>query len=111
MEIVKERYKDNNDLIFRLCYFMFVWNKNKYIIDYLLSVLNLSKEKLHQMMSYKCSKPNPNSLPYHKLGILDEVVNRSTFNALKTLVSFIGEQSFIDNIFINNDWNTLPLET
>eukprot|EP01084_Bolivina_argentea_P082326 149065_1 len=116
MKEIKEKYKDNNDLIFRLCYFMFSLNKNKYLIDYLLSVLKITNEKVQQMTTYKYPKPTMkfgtkrNYITFHRYHLITQVIKHNKLAGLQKLVSIIGEKVFINNIFIDDDWNKNGLE-
>merc|ERR1712228_1101951 len=56
MKEVQDRYKNNDPMIFRLCFHLFVLNSNSELTDYVLSALEVSKQKVVQMLSYKCPK-------------------------------------------------------
>merc|ERR1712228_974742 len=45
MDEVQDRYKDNDPMIFRLCLHLFVRNSNADLTEYLLSALQIKKEK------------------------------------------------------------------
>merc|ERR1712228_294550 len=54
---VQDRYKNNDPMLHRLLIFLFSLNSNPHIIDYVLSALDISKEKVIQMFNlYKCPK-------------------------------------------------------
>merc|ERR1712207_123339 len=112
---IKNRYINDDNLLFRMIFWLFAYSGKEDTIHYVLSELKISDEKIKALMNYQYPAPlrkfGKDAWEYHRYTIMDQVVSRNTLNALKTLVSFIGEQSCIDNIFINNDWNILPLET
>merc|ERR1712228_556083 len=45
---VQNRYKNNNPMLHRLLILLFAYNSNAHIIDYILSALQISKEKVIQ---------------------------------------------------------------
>merc|ERR1712228_780092 len=95
---VQDRYKNNDPMIHRLLIFLFAYNSNSHIIDYVLSALKISKEKVIKMLSYKCPKIGRDK-SYHTKNILTAIGWTGTCEHLRRLVDFIGEQAFIDNIF------------
>merc|ERR1712228_283512 len=95
---VRDRYKNNDPMIHRLLIFLFAFNSNSHIIDYVLSALQISKEKVIKMLSYKCPQLGGDT-SYHEFNILTAIVGQGTFDHLQRLVGFIGEQAFIDNVF------------
>merc|ERR1712228_733804 len=95
---VQDRYKNNDPMIHRLLLFLFVYNPNPDITDYVLPALQISKEKVIKMLSYKCPQQGGDTT-YHKLNTLTGVVYAGTLDHLQRLVDFIGKQAFIDNVF------------
>merc|ERR1712228_481618 len=102
MNEVRDRYKNNDQMIFRLCFLLFAYNSNSDLTDYVLSALQISKEKVVQMLSYKCPKQpgyKQGGAAYHKYSIINRVVIFGSFNHLQRLIAVIGKQAFIDNVF------------
>merc|ERR1712228_242925 len=95
---VQDRYKNNDPMLFRLCINLFVYNSNPHIIDYVLSALQISKEKVVQMLSYKCPQQGRDRM-YHQKYILTAFLWTGTFDHLQRFIDFIGEQAFIDHMF------------
>merc|ERR1712228_8791 len=95
---VQDMYKNNDPMLFRLFIFLFSYNSNPHIIDYVLFALNITKEKVIKMLSYKCSKLGRDT-QYYMMNILTAVAWTATFDHLQRLVAVIGEQAFIDNVF------------
>merc|ERR1712228_989124 len=95
---VRDRYKNNDPMLHRLLIFLFAFNSNSHIIDYVLSALQISKEKVIKMLSYKCPKQGRDKL-YHEFNILTAIIWAGTFEHLQRFIDFIGEQAFIDNVF------------
>merc|ERR1712228_99431 len=103
---IQDQYKDNDPLIFRLFFVLFVKNSNHYLTEYVLSALQISKEKVIQMMSYKCPRQpkadNKGAFEFHRMNILCRAVWTGTFDRLKRLMDLIGDQAFVDNM-LNTD--------
>merc|ERR1712228_122935 len=98
MEEVQDRYKDNDPMIFKLLILLFAKNSNPNITDYVLSALDISKEKVIEMLSYTC--------PYVKVvgsyfyfKIMTSIIWDGTFNNFQHLIDFVGEQALVVNIF------------
>lgn len=95
MTEVRDRYKNNDPMIFRLCVYLFVRNSNSDLTDYVLSVLQISKEKVVQMMSYKYPKQSnvgylkQDAKRYHKYSIIDRVIFWGSFDHLQRLIDVI----------------------
>merc|ERR1711933_716877 len=53
---IQERYKGNDQFIFRLCFHLFVVNSSEYITDFVLSALAIKREKVIEMLSYNCPR-------------------------------------------------------
>merc|ERR1712228_249908 len=51
---VQDKYKNNDPMKFRLCESLFVYNSNPHITDYVLSALQINKEEMIKMLSYRC---------------------------------------------------------
>merc|ERR1712232_363600 len=115
MKEIRDEYQDNDPMIFRLVCVLFVYNSDENLTKYVLSVLNIDKKKINQMLSYKCPKQskadNQSASQYHRMNILCEVVWRSTFNHLKRMVSVVGIELIADNIFAKDGdgWNAMGL--
>merc|ERR1712228_793899 len=89
---VQDRYKNNDPMLHRLFIFLFAMNSDPHIIDFVMSALQITKEKVIKMLSYKCPKQgNDNS--YHNKNILTAIVWTGSFDHLKRFVDVIGEQS------------------
>merc|ERR1712228_1021076 len=97
---VQDRYKNNDPMLHRLFIFLFAMNSDPHIIDFVLSALQITKEKVINMLSYECPRPRQgNDTSYYKKNILTGIAWMGTLDHLKRLVALIGEQSFIDNVF------------
>merc|ERR1712087_852305 len=89
-------------MVFRLLIFLFAYNSNSHIIDYVLSALQISKEKVIAMLSYKCPQLGGDTL-YHCYNILTAIAWTGTCDNLQRFVDSIGQQAFIENVFMNRD--------
>merc|ERR1711920_136023 len=99
MKEVQQRYMDNDPLIFRLCYFLFVYTSNGELIEFILSSLQITKEKVQQMLSYKCPKQDgykEGSDAYHRYTIIGQAVYRCTLSHLKRKVAFVANVFNLD---------------
>merc|ERR1712228_378192 len=108
MEEVRNRYKNNDPMIFLLCYRLFVYNSNSDLTDYVLSALQISKEKVVRMLSYKCPQQpgfKQGAIPYNYFTMITRVILLGSFDHLQRLISVIGKQAFVDNVFNLNGWN------
>merc|ERR1712228_975899 len=95
---VQDRYKNNDPMIFKLLLFLFVLNSSSHITEYVLSALDISKEKVIKMLSYEC--PNAKEVgTYHNFKIMTNIVWDGTFDHFQRFIYFVGEQAFIDNVF------------
>merc|ERR1712228_1107224 len=108
MREVQARYKNNDQMIFRICFWLFVQNSNTDLTDYALSALKISKEKVVQMLSYKCPKQpayKKGAHTYHLFTIIGRVIMWGSFCHLQRLIAVIGKRAFIDNMFNLDGWN------
>merc|ERR1712228_745937 len=108
MNEVRNRYKNSDPMIFRLCYWLFAFNSNSELTDYVLSALEISKEKIVEMLSYKCPKQpgyTRNAHAYHMFTIINRLICLGSLDHLQRLIDVIGKQAFIDNVFNLNGWN------
>merc|ERR1712228_689498 len=109
MNEVRDEYKNNDPMIFRLCFWLFVRNTKSELTDYVLSALQISKEKVVQMLSYKCPKQpgyKKGGMAYHYFSIIGRVILDGSFDHFQRLIAVIGKQAFIDNVFNLNAWNS-----
>merc|ERR1712228_846155 len=95
---VQDRYQNNDPMLHRLLIFLFAFNSNSHINDYVLSALDISKEKVIKMISYKCPQLGRDTI-YHLMNVLTSVFGFGTFDRLQRFINFIGEQVFIDHMF------------
>merc|ERR1712228_567528 len=102
---VQDRYKNNDPMLHRLFIFLFAMNSDPHIIDCVLSALQITKEKVIEMLSYKCPRPRGNDTSYYMKNVLTGVMWMGTLDHLKRLVASIGEQAFIDNVFNKDQGN------
>merc|ERR1712228_110078 len=98
---VQDRYKNNDPLLFRLLINLFTNNSSPRIIDYALSALDISKEKVIKMLSYKCPKVKMAGR-YHSYYIMTSIIWNGTFDHFQRFIDFVGKQAFIDNVFLRD---------
>ena len=107
MPEVQDRYKNNDPLIFRLCLFLFGVDSNPQITEYVMSALQISKQKIVQMLSYQCPEQGTQEShhEYHKWTIFTCCIWWGSYDDFKRLVDFVGKQAFIDNAFNVDGWD------
>merc|ERR1712228_30225 len=98
MSEVQNRYKNNIAMVFRLFIFLFAYNTNPHITDYVLSALAIDKEQVIKMVSYECPQLGTDE-GYHKFNILTAIAWTGAFENLRRFIKLIGEGAFIDNVF------------
>ena len=116
IEKVRERFKDNYDLYFRLAYMLFVFNKNRDMTKYVLSLLKISPEIIIKTLDHRIKPPqqevvsNNFRLQFHRERIIQQLVRYNSLQDLKFLIEIITEKEFIKQVFINDDYNINVLE-
>ena len=106
---IREIVMNNDDNVFRLLYHLFLYNQNKYLIDYILSVLNITNEKISLIFDHKYPTPSSNlftqkRIKYDKFTILGAVAYKGTVNIMEHLPSIISEDILCKNIFAKDAW-------
>ena len=106
---------DNFDNLYRLLYHLFAYNRNEYLIDYMLSCLDLSADKLIKIMYHQCPAPTytvtGGSVKYHRLPFIHGLVHESSsIKILKKLHEIIGDTEFITQVFRIDDYNHNAVE-
>ena len=57
IKAVRDRILNDNDNLFRLLYHLFVYNQKKYLIDYIISVLSITRDKISMIFKHRCASP------------------------------------------------------
>ena len=106
---IQEKISNNDDNLYRLFYHVFVYNQNKYLIDYIISVLNITKEKMATIIGHKSPAP-----PYGKFAsdrvkydlrtIVGAISMVGTAKNMKHLANVIGNELLCDHIFVKDGW-------
>merc|ERR1712228_271735 len=86
MEEVQDRYKDNDPMIFKLLILLFAKNSNPNITDYVLSALDISKEKVIEMLSYTCPYVNVDG---YGRDVMRWAFFRKKMNVIECVLSFV----------------------
>lgn len=94
MKEVRDRYTNSDPLIYRLIIFLF-GKSSDYVINYILSSLNIGKDKVIQMMNYKCPSSETDSI--HKFGLINGIIWLGKLKQLERFIEFVGKQVFIEN--------------
>merc|ERR1712228_960609 len=113
---VQDQYKNNDELLFRLLVHLFADNRSPHIIDYVLSTLQIDKEKVIEMLTYECPKQTQDDngfnlgRKYHKRKLITAVIEWGTLKHLQQLIDFIGNKAFVDtmlNIDTLQGWDVM----
>eukprot|EP01084_Bolivina_argentea_P093190 167625_1 len=105
---------EDDQWLFRLFIHLFAANKNSHLIDYILSVLNVSNDKIIDMLRFKYPQPQREwangAWDYHLYTIITEIVRKNTVVALKKFIQIIGEKTFLNEVFNVDGYNQNALE-
>ena len=104
MKEIQDRYTENDPLIFRLCCHLFQVDSKECIIEYVMSALQIKKEKVCQMLSYICPvqpgyREEAQGVPYHQFAIVYQTVALGHCDDVKRLAAVAGEQAFAEGFF------------
>ena len=99
----------NIDDLFRLLYHLFSRNRNIYLIDYVLSILNITKEKLAQVLAHTCSESHGDfdqgsQTAYRNFTIVGIMAFDGNVDTMKHLINIIDEDTFCDAVFMRDGW-------
>ena len=103
-EAIKDRFRDNDPMIHRLLIFLFAHGMDHQLGLDVLSALDITKEKVVQMINYKCPA-EVGDKRYYKMNILTAIAWVGTIDHLRRFIDFIGQQVFIDNMFKVDQYN------
>merc|ERR1711933_547888 len=95
---IKEKYIDGDDeLLFRLIYFIFVESADPKTIDYVISEFNISNDKIRSLLPCIPSKSSrefgPSSYDYWNYRITTRISISDKLSGLKKLESIVGEKA------------------
>ena len=80
-----------------------MYNQNKYLIDYILSVLNITE---HKYATPPYGKFSSGRVKYDLFTITGAICHRGTVKIMQHLIEIIGEESFGKNAFIRDYWGS-----
>eukprot|EP01084_Bolivina_argentea_P082328 149067_1 len=116
MKEVRDLYNNNDklDMFFRLFYFLFPYDENLDLIDYILNLFNISKDLLNKIARHQCATPKRkfacDAHVYHRYTLLARITRWATFAVLKKFASIVGDKNFSEIVFLNEDWNQNAFE-
>ena len=96
MEEVRNRFQNDDQLKFRTCFFLFALS-SEVITDYVLTVLNIGKEDVINLIDYN---PVTGGDRFNRYGLLCGIVWFGTYEAFLRFCNFIGKEAFIENAFV-----------
>eukprot|EP01083_Nonionella_stella_P002407 6953_1 len=105
---VRERYMNDEQLLFRLLYCLFGYAEPK-TIECVLSELEVSLDKFKKLIKYKYPVPSQQygagAEEYHLLTIIGNTVRANTFDSFQKLVNIIGESIMYEGVFSKDGYN------
>eukprot|EP01083_Nonionella_stella_P110065 321836_1 len=110
MNGVQQRYQNDKNMMYRLLYLLFCKCDSEEMIDFALDKLNISKERIIEILSYKCTKSDNDvsgARDYHNYNIVGRII---WLNQLKKMANIIGDQVFIEHVFQPDGKNMNALE-
>ncbi len=99
MKVIQEKYRNDEDQLFRCLGKL--WKGNEAKINYIMNKLNVTKEKFLKLLYHRPEKRRF----YAMTGAAGNDVN-----ILKKLALFIGENEFVELLFVPNGWNINSIE-
>eukprot|EP01083_Nonionella_stella_P146996 463062_1 len=113
MKEIRDIYSQKQQ-IFRLLVWLFAMNTDMEFARYVLSEVDIPNETVRSMMTYQYPSPTKTfdkvTYHYHRYTIFGRTAEWSTFNALKTLVSIVGEKTFLAHALDVDDYDKNTLE-
>ena len=80
----------------------------------MLSVLNISTEKLYYLLGHKCGAPKrkfpPGYCKYHLSTIMGRIAYYSTIDIFQHLLGIVGEDMFCKGVFMRNGWGNNTIQ-
>eukprot|EP01083_Nonionella_stella_P104191 298291_1 len=114
MQEVQHKYQNDTKMLYRLLYWLFVYCKNRRLIDDVLRRLDVSKSKLIECLAYVYPQPTQTfhewAHHYHRTNIIGRTIRFNTVDGLKMLISKIGEEAFVNQIFRTDDYDKNGIE-
>ena len=109
MKEMREKILNNDNDLYRLFYHLFVLNQNIYLIDYIISLLNITKEKISAILEHKYPAPPSDKFgnlraKYDKMPIIGGIAFDGTVDVMKHLCGIIGEDLFCKHVFVKDGW-------
>lgn len=110
MNEVKQKYINDENLLWRLLYILFVTNVNKETRDYVLRIFEECKDTFIKIVSKRYSgndgKYGKSAYVFEYYSIVNNVVrNRRNVENLSELRLFVGNETFYNGVFLKDGWN------
>eukprot|EP01083_Nonionella_stella_P076109 207222_1 len=114
LDQIKNAYANTESLQWRLLFWLFTYSfVLEETIDYVLTELNISNEKIIELLDYKYKQTlafTDDAFQYHDYTILSRLTWKDDPPKLRKLLSFIGEKAFTERIFVADNCNINGLE-
>ena len=107
MKEMVDKISNNDDNLYRLLYHLFVYNQNTYLIDYIICVLNITTEKLAEIIEHKYPTPPDGKyisgrIDYDRMSIVTGIARYGTAHIMQYLKGIIGEDLLGKYIFVKD---------
>eukprot|EP01083_Nonionella_stella_P073837 199931_1 len=120
MREVVQKYEENKDQMYRLCYHLFS-HANASFIDRVMTQLSISADLITIFVTdYKYTEENISPSPtvafaseaftFNKMSIFCNIAMWKNLESLKKVVSLIEKHAFVENVLISDHMNVNPIE-
>eukprot|EP01083_Nonionella_stella_P145583 456494_1 len=96
---VTKMLREDNDWTLRVLYNLFKNCNDCDMIDYVLDALQITQQRLIQMMDYKYSCSSHTTSKYYRNKIINEMIFNNTLKIFRKLSQLMGETAFAQRMF------------
>ena len=111
---MKDKISNDYDNLYRILFHLLVYNQNKYLINYIISVLNITKEKMSVIFKHKCQTPPDGKfisrVQYDKFTIVGGVSYYGTVNIMTHLSTILSVDALCEHVFAKDGWGDNALQ-
>jgi len=116
-KVLRDAYIDDEDLRFRVVYYLFTKCEKDEMIDYVLRELGMTKDLVLDTLTHECEKPGEGEFgedasDYHLYSIVNMIIMYDKADRLAKLRAIIGgDDEFAKGVFHRDGWGDNALET
>eukprot|EP01084_Bolivina_argentea_P001393 2568_1 len=102
LEEVRKAHQ-NDDTLYRSLYYLFVFNRNKDLVDFMFASLKISKERFAELLFHRCPEPDANlefmsnAIMHHRDYIMHDTIMRNRDYIFDKLMERMHQKTFIRN--------------